>query len=311
MTGHKKEQQQTTGIVANGINHLVVFLLKGLALMPLGILYGFADVFYFLLKNLIRYRSEVITQNLKYAFPGKTDAEIIRLRNRFYRYFCDVFIESLKLYHMSENEMKKRVTFKGVDILNRYAEKGQSVIVLAYHHHNWEWGSYLQTRSKHRVLMVYNKMRNNKPMDDFLLHSREKWGGQAVQMGRAAKVVYELGKKKIPTLLWLVADQSALPNQGMWAHFFKREAAFFSGPEKIARKTNQAVFFQRVRRLSRGNYEYEFKLMVAEPQKARMNEVLLKYIQNMENAIKDEPEYYLWSHRRWKHKRPEHLQLLQ
>ena len=291
------------------MNHFVVFILKGFAWLPLPVLYVTADLFYFLLKNVIQYRSAVITDNLGNAFPEKTEKEIKNLKNRFYRYFCDVFFESLKLYHMSASQMKKRVTFKGVDELNRFAEKGKGVLVLAYHHQNWEWGSYLQTLSKHRVLMVYNKMRNNPPMDDFLLRAREQWGGQGVQMGRAAKVAFDLEKQKIPALLGLVADQSALPDQGIWTMFFNREAAFFPGPEKIARKTNQPVFFQRVRRVARGRYEYEFKLMVEEPAKASPYEILRLYVRNMEEVIREEPAYYLWSHRRWKYKRPADIPL--
>jgi len=310
MRAEKKQQLKSGPLFTNGMNHLVVFILKGCALLPFGVLYGFADFFYFLLKNVIHYRKVVVDENLRNAFPEKSEAEIRNLRNRFYRYFCDVFFESLKLYHMSENEMNKRVTFKGVEEMNRYAESGKGVLVLAYHHQNWEWGSFLQTQSKHRILMVYNKMRDNKPMDDFLLHSREKWGGQGVQMGRAAKVAFDLARKKIPALLWLVADQSALPELGMWALFFKREASFFSGPEKIARKLNQPVFFQRVRRPARGKYEYEFSLMIREPAKAAPNEILLSYIRNMEKAISDAPEYYLWSHKRWKHKRPSDIPLV-
>jgi len=311
MAAQKKQQQELNSVFTNWMNHFVVIILKGFAWLPLPVLYVIADLFYFLLKNVIRYRSAIITDNLGNAFPEKTETEIKNLRNRFYRYFCDVFFESLKLYHMSEKQMKKHVTFKGVDELNRFAEKGKGVLVLAYHHQNWEWGSYLQTQAKHRILMVYNKMRNNQPMDNFLLRAREQWGGQGVQMGRAAKVAFDLEKQKIPALLWLVADQSALPDQGIWTRFFNREAAFFPGPEKIARKTNQPVFFQRVRRVARGRYEYEFKLMVEEPATASPNEIVLSYVRNMEKAIREAPEYYLWSHKRWKHKRPEGIQLVQ
>lgn len=311
MTEQPNKRKDKTGIFANTINQLVVLVLKVLGKLPFSLLYILSDFLYFIIRYLIAYRSDVIKENIKRAFPDKSDTQIVQLRNRFYKYFCDVFIETMKLYQMSAKEMEQHVSFKGLDELNRFAENGKSVIVLAYHHQNWDWGSYLQTLATHKVLMVYNKMRRNKPMDDFLLHAREKWGGQAVQMGRAAKMAFDLEKKEIPTLLWLVADQSALPDQGMWALFFGHEAAFFSGPEKIARKYNQAVFFQRVRRISRGKYEYEFTLMIEEPLKANPGDILLKYIHNMEKAIKENPEYYLWSHKRWKHKRPGEYQLIQ
>ena len=306
----KKKKENNPGYFEHMANHAVVLVLKFFALLPLGFLYLLADFICFLLRNVVHYRSAVVIDNLKHAFPEKSDKEILAIRNKFYRYFADLFIESMKMYGMSEEALSKRVSFKGLDILNAYAQRGQSVIILAYHHHNWEWASIIQKFSKHRILMVYNKMRNNQPMDDFLLKSREKWGGVGVQMGRAAKAMFDFQKQKIPTFLWLAADQSALPDQGMWARFFNREAAFFAGPEKIARKTNQPVFIQRVRRLARGNYEYEFTLLCEEPAKAQPYHVLLSYIQKMEEVLKEDPEYYLWSHRRWKHKRPENLQLI-
>lgn len=309
MTTTNTRSQDSTSWLADALNKCVVLLLKGIALLPFGVLYSLSDLIFLLLKNMIRYRSAVIVENLQAAFPDKTDVEILQLRNRFYKHLADVFMESVKLHYMTPAQMQKRVRFVGVEEMNRFAQLGKGVIVLAYHHNNWEWGSYLQKLSEHRILMVYNKMRDNQPMDDFLLHSREKWGGRAVQMGRAAKVAFDEVKKGVPTLLWLVADQSALAELGSWAMFLNREAAFFTGPEKIARRTNQPVFFQKVRKVGRGKYEYEFSLMVEEPAKAAPNEILLTYIHKMEEAIREAPEYYLWSHRRWKHSRPEGVDL--
>ncbi len=311
MTAQKRQQDEPKNYFTHGMNSLVVFVLKGLALFPMNALYALADFTYFLLKNVIRYRNDVVMENLESAFPERSKAEIIGLRNRFYRYFSDVFFESLKLYRLSAAEMEKRVSFKGVEALNRYTENGKGVIILAFHHQNWEWSSYLQTRLKHPLLMVYNKMRDNEPMDEFLLKSREKWGGEGVQMGRAAKVIFEQANKNIPTVTGLIADQSALPEQGMWAMFLNREAAFFAGPEKIARKTNQPVFFQHVRRMSRGKYEYEYTLLVEEPVKTAPGEIMLAYVSNIEKAVREAPEYYLWSHKRWKHKRPDGIKLIQ
>lgn len=310
MTAHKKEQYATKSFFRHGINFFVVFILKGFAFLPLNVLYVLADFAYFLLKNVIRYRNDVVIENLESAFPERSEAEIIGLRNRFYRYFCDVFFESLKLYRMSVTDLEERISFKGVDALNRFTEHGKGVIILACHHQNWEWSSYLQTRLKHRLLMVYNKMRDNEPMDEFLLKSREKWGGEGVQMGRAAKVIFEQENKNIPTVTGLIADQSALPDQGIWTHFLNREAAFFAGPEKIARKTNQPVFFQRVTRLARGKYEYEYLLLIEEPAKTAPNEIMLSYVRTLEKTIREAPEYYLWSHKRWKHKRPDGIKLI-
>ncbi|WP_297088411.1 lysophospholipid acyltransferase family protein [uncultured Draconibacterium sp.] len=292
-------------------NQLVVLLLKAAARLPFAVLYGISDVLYLLLKTLIKYRSKVITENLRFAFPEKSEEEIRRLRNCFYRYFCDVTLESIKLYSLSVGELEKRLKFSGVEDLNKRAIQNNGAILLAFHYGNWEWSSALQLKLDCKLLMVYNKMRDNQYMDAFLLQSREKCGGEAVQMGRAAKVAFRYVAENIPVVLGLIADQSALESSQYWVRFLNREASFFSGPVKIAQKTNHPVFFQYAKRLGRGRYEYCYELIAEEPAKIESGEILLRYIEKMEEVIKNEPEYYLWSHKRWKHKRPEGTALIQ
>lgn len=311
MSKEKKQNRKSSGLFNHPGKWAVVLMLKAIAMLPFGCLYFLSDVFYILIKGVIKYRSGVITDNLKHAFPEKSEKEIFLLRNRFYRYFCDVSLESIKLYHLSRKQLEKRVIFSGTEELNDLAEKRNGAILLAFHYNNWEWASALQQELRCRLLMVYNKMRDNEAMDGFLQNAREKWGGEAVQMGRAAKVTFQYFRKQEPVVVGLIADQSALASSQMWAMFMNREAAFFPGPVKIARKTNQPVFFQHAIRLGRGKYEYKYTLLVEEPAKMDENEILLRYIEKMEEVIKTNPEYYLWSHKRWKHKRPEGTALIQ
>nr|WP_321358412.1 lysophospholipid acyltransferase family protein [uncultured Draconibacterium sp.] len=311
MSKNKIQNQKSSGLFRQPAKWAVVVLLKAIALLPFGCLYFLSDVLYLLLKGLFKYRNEVIADNLIHAFPEKSAREILQLRNKFYRYFCDVSLESIKLYRLSEKELKKRVKFSGTEELNDLAEKRNGAILLAFHYNNWEWSSALQQKLNCPLLMVYNKMRDNQPMDDFLQKAREKWGGEAVSMRRAAKVAFRYFAKKQPVVLGLIADQCALASSPLWAMFLNREAAFFQGPVTIARKTNQPVFFQEVVRLDRGKYEYRYSLLVEDPSKLNANEILLLYIEKMEEVIKSDPEYYLWSHKRWKHKRPEGTALIQ
>ncbi|HYQ57494.1 MAG TPA: lysophospholipid acyltransferase family protein [Draconibacterium sp.] len=304
MSNNKIQDQNSPGFFKYPIKWGVVVFLKTIALLPFGCLYFLSDVFNILIKSVIKYRSEVITDNLKHAFSDKSEDEIRILRNKFYRYFCDVSLESIKLYNLSEKQLAKRVKFTGTETLNEWADKRNGAILLAFHYNNWEWSSALQLKLNCRLLMVYNKMRDNIPMDDFLQNAREKWGGEAVQMGHAAKVTYKYFGEQKPAVVGLIADQSALASSQLWAMFLNREAAFFAGPVKIARKTNQPIFFQHAKRLGRGKYEYKYTLLVDEPAKMDDKEILLHYIEKMEEVIKSDPEYYLWSHKRWKHKRP-------
>ena len=311
MSKKKIQNPKSSGLFRDSGKWAVIVLLKAIARLPFGCLYFLSDVLYLIIKDLVKYRSEVITDNLIHAFPEKSASEILQLRNKFYRYFCDVSLESIKLYRLSEKELKKRVTFVGTETLNQLAEKRNGAILLAFHYNNWEWSGALQQQLNCKLLMVYNKMRDNEPMDDFLQKAREKWGGEAVKMGRAAKVTFRYFEQQKPVVLGLIADQSALASSPLWAVFMNREAAFFPGPVKIARKTNQPVFFQHAKRLGRGKYEYSYSLLVEEPAQTGEREILLRYIEKMEEVIKSNPEYYLWSHKRWKHKRPEGTALIQ
>lgn len=291
-------------------NGLAVILLKIIAYLPFCILYLLSDMFAFIIKNIVKYRSNVIVENLKYAFPEKSHDELTKLRDKFYCNLCDISLEAVKQYHISQKQIEKRMVFNGVDIVDDFVKRSNGAIILSFHYNNWEWTGALQQSTNHKLLMVYNKMRDNQTMDNFLLSAREKWGGEAVQMGRATKVLFQYKNEGVKTVLGLIADQSALANSQSWTTFLNREAAFFSGPEKIAKHTNFPVFFAHTKRIKRGYYECNLSLLNAEPQKTSGNEILQAYVEKMEEIIRNEPECYLWSHKRWKHKRPEGIDII-
>ena len=153
-------------------------------------------------------------------------------------------------------------------------------------------------------------MRDNIPLDNFLEYSRSKWGGEPVVMSSAARTAIQYAKNKKPAILWLAADQAALDDAQFWTMFLNREASFFSGPAKLAKRLNQPVFFQHVRKIERGKYELEMELLIKEPNRLTHEEILLTYVRKMEEVVRNQPEYYLWTHKRWKHVRPEHIPLI-
>ena len=290
-------------------NKILVALLKGISFLPFWIIYGLSDFMYIVLKGVVKYRKKVIVENLTHAFPNKTEQEIKQITNRFYRHFCDFSLETIKMYSMSEKQLDKRFSVRDMDKMNQIAEEGKSVITLGMHYSNWEWASSIQSKALHKILMVYNPVRGNQAMERFLLHSREKWGGESVQVHKSARVLFEYIKKGEPGALWLAADQTPPANSPFWALFLNREAPFFNGPEKLAKKTNQPVVFIYVRKIKRGYYEAIPSVLIEDPSKLESKEIMLRYIQKMEEVIHAEPEYYLWSHRRWKHTRPEGIEL--
>ncbi len=305
-----RDQRYHENKVKKIFNQFIVSILIGLSYMPFWILYRISDFFYLIIRFVVRYRFKVITENLKNAFPEKSEKEISNIRTRFYRHFCDVIFESVKMYSISEKQMYKHILFKGTDSLNECFTQGKSVIVLAPHYNNWEWCSSIQTKLNHLILMVYNPVRGNYAMEKFLLHSREKWGGKGIPVHQTARSIFSYNKKGQLTLAWLAADQTPPANSSFWTIFMNQETPFFSGPEKIAHSTNQPVFFQNVRKLKRGKYEAEYILLFEKPQEMEEKDILLAYIKKIEELIRDEPAFYLWSHRRWKHKRPEGIKLI-
>jgi KDO2-lipid IV(A) lauroyltransferase len=291
------------------INHILVGLLIAVSWLPFWILYRLSDVLYIIIRFVIKYRSKVITENLNYAFPEKTELEISQIRNKFYRHICDIIFESVKIYSMSDKEMEERLTIKGTDKANEFFDQGRSIVALAMHHNNWEWTSFVQSKLKHLILTIYNPVRGNNAMEKFLVHNRSKWGSKCIPVHKTARSVIEYNSKGILTGLWLAADQTPPATSKFWTVFMNRETPFFQGPEKIAASTNQPVFFQHTKKTGRGKYEIEYSVLFENPKEVEQKEILLAYVRKAEEIIRNEPEYYLWSHRRWKHKRPEGIEL--
>lgn len=291
------------------LNQTTVLFLKLISLLPFWAIYGISDFFYLIIRYVVGYRKKVILENLANSFPEKTQAERIKIMSKYYRHFCDFTLETVKMYNMSEKQMKKRLVINGLDEANALAKQGRSAIVLGMHYGNWEWGSSLQTLSKHKLLMVYNSIRGNAAMEKFILHSRGKWGGRSIPIYRSVRAIMEHMRKGEPALLWLAADQTPPPDSPFWTIFMHQETPFFSGPEKIAIKTNQPIIFFYVSKPGRGKYQANISILVDEPQKLKPNEILLLYSRKMEEIIRKDPAFYLWSHRRWKHVRPEGVDL--
>lgn len=304
-----KDRRFRENFLRKTLNQLTAGVLYLISLLPFRILFIVSDVLYFFIRNVFHYRERVVMENLKHAFPQKREKEIKQIATRFYRYLTDIMVEIIKLHTLSEKQINKRLRFEGLDLINDYYRKGESIIILAMHHNNWEWCSFMQTKISHFGLMIYNPVRGNQALEKFLNHSRERWGGKCIPVHQSARTAMEFHQKKIPTALWLGADQTPPATSKFWTVFLNREAPFFSGPEKIAIKTNQPVFFQHITKTGRGRYVANFIPLIEKPAEMGSREILLTYVRKMEEIIKKEPEHYLWSHRRWKHQRPDNIPL--
>jgi Kdo2-lipid IVA lauroyltransferase/acyltransferase len=300
-----------TEVTGNGSGFARVFrlfyisLLKGISRLPFPFLYGLADFLAFMLHRVVGYRRKVILTNLLLSFPEKNPKEIRTIIRRFYHYFADITLETLKGYTISRQSMEKRVTYKGIETMNTYAEQGRSILLFGMHFGNWEWSGLAQLQMKHQYQVIYNPMRNNPEFDILLQKIRERWGVKTVPVDKSAKIALGYQTGNVPNCVVLAEDQRPPFITQFWTTFMNQEACFNSGVEKIARKTNQPIFLHHCRRIKRGHYEISFTPLVENPAEVSEQEILLKYVRTIEKQIREAPEYYLWSHRRWKQKRPE------
>ena len=291
------------------MNQIVVAFLIGISHLPFWFIYGLSDFFYLILRFVIRYRKQVILQNLTLSFPEKTEKEIHAIAGKFYRHFCDMSLETIKLYSMSDRQVDKRIQFNNPEILKEYFNEGKSFIIFGMHYNNWEWSSAGQRKAEHQLLMIYNPIRGNQAFENYILHLRGKWGGRSIPVHKSARLAIEFTRMEKPTALWLAADQTPPATSQFWTIFLNQEAPFFSGPEKIAARSNQPVFFHHTRKIKRGRYEVDFIPLFEHPGEIEPKDILLGYIRKMEEIIKEKPEFYLWSQRRWKHTSPEGIPL--
>lgn len=286
-----------------------IFFLKLIAKLPFGIIYFLSDILFVVIFYLAGYRKKVVYQNLEKSFPDKTPAEQRKIARKFYHHFCDLTLETIKLNKMTKREMEKRMNFRNHEIISRFTNTGRSVTVLAMHYNNWEWGTFLKSFYKSPVLAVYKPL-HNLSFDKYMNANRAKFGAEMIKNNHVLKRILIAEKRQEPVITWLAADQTPPFFHTTWFRFLNQEAMFYPGPAFIAKRFNTPVIFQKIEKTKRGYYTSSLELLVENPAEMEENEIMKIYIRRMEEIIGENPEYYLWSHRRWKHKRPEEIELI-
>ena len=274
-----------------------------LAKTPEFILYRFADLVYFLLFYVVRYRKKVVLLNLRNSFPEKSEDEIKRIEKKFYQHLGDTFVENFALLKMSKERILKMVEFEETDIYNNLYAKNKNVLGITGHYCNWEVFLTLPKIVNHTVLGVYKPL-NNAFFDKQFYKMREKFGAIPITMNDTYKTVLRYYHEKKSIFVGLIADQRPLLiNKKHWTNFLNQDTAVYIGPEKIAKKINSAVVFTYLKKIKRGKYLVKNNLLFEDVSQCKENEILETYLNFLEDLILKEPEYYLWSHNRWKHKR--------
>ncbi|WP_347159827.1 lysophospholipid acyltransferase family protein [Pontibacter chitinilyticus] len=280
-------------------------LLKGLALLPLPVLYGLADVLYGLLYYITGYRRKVVAQNLQLAFPEKSEAEQQNIAKAFYKQFADVIVEILHLAAMSRNEMLRRLIFTNPKVAADYVATGTPVIILGSHVGNWEWClSAAAVNFNFPAEGVYKPL-NNPFFEAFMLHTRSRLGGRLIKMKDTLRDF--VAKRRLPRMVALLSDQTPLKHDiTFWTEFMHQETPFYTGAEKLSNRFGYPVLYMDVRRTRRGHYTLTFVQLADGRQQEENPEaypITEAFARALENTLHRAPADYLWTHRRWKHSR--------
>ncbi len=285
-----------------------IYFLKLIAHLPFPVIYLISDIMFILIYYIFRYRKSVVQTNLKNSFPGKTEKEIKNITRKFYKHLSDITLETIKTSKVSEQAIKKRIVIRNPEVINRFFENGQSVIGLTMHYNNWEWTCYMPFKLKHKLLAVYKPLHNT-GFDNFMNENRSRFGAETVSHLRLLRRIIKAKQNNEPVYIGLAGDQTPPEFHKLWMMFMNQETLFYPGPAALARRFGFPVIFQKTIKIKRGYYEISYEVLVENPEEYTDNEIMKIYIGKMEEIINRQPEFYLWSHRRWKHKRPADIPL--
>lgn len=272
------------------------------AFLPLGLLYPLSTFLSWCTGVVFCYRRKVVEQNLKNAFPDFNKSQLHSVLRKFYMHFTDTMVETYAMLAMRENRLRKRIHVKNPELLKHYFSQGKHVVAVGGHFGNWEWlGTALPLLSPYPVLAAYRPL-SNQHIDRIM---REIRGLHGTRLMPDTQIYRAIRSAKEPVLTYLIADQSPLPENARWMRFMNQETPVFMGPEKIARATNAVVVFLAMRRVHRGYYEVEVLPVTEEPSMEAELAITRKHLDLLEVEIKARPSAWLWSHKRWKHRKPE------
>lgn len=270
-----------------------------LSKLPFPVLYLVADLLYAVLYHVIGYRKKVVRENLRNSFPQKSIAELLTIEKKFYHHLSDMILEVIKMSDMSRDSIEKRFYLTNPEEIGRFLNNGQPVMLVTAHYGNWEWGSLALSAAFPLPFIIVYKPINNKDFENMMNQTRSRFGAVMVAMKQTLRKIVSYKSQTF----WAVflGDQTPVKSE---AHFFttflNQRTPVFLGIEKIARMTDSPVFFGQINKLRRGYYEATFHLITERPREMKEYEITEQHTQMLEKVITQRPEFWLWSHKRWK-----------
>jgi len=275
-----------------------------LSILPMRVLYLISDFFYVIIYHVFGYRKNVIYNNLKLAFPEKSDKELKLIRKKFYSHFVDIFVEMIKSFTISEKQLRKRYTFKNIEVIHKLEDQGKSIMIMGSHYANWEW-IFILNRSLSRDSQgyaVYNKL-ENKYFEDKIKKSRGRFGTNLVITVEIIEKIKENRKHNIQSIYGLLSDQSPMMIKARYfSEFMGIKVPIQTGAEFLAKENDLPVVMLITKKIKRGYFETEFKLLAENPKDFKDYQITDLFTRELEKQIRAKPEHYFWSHKRFKHR---------
>lgn len=272
-----------------------------ISILPHRLFYGFSDFVFFLVYRVIGYRRKVVQDNLNLVFPEKSEKEIQRIEKEFFRHMCDMFLETVKTMNLSKEQVQKKYDVRNIEVLKEL-EKERSILIVCSHYANWEWNVSINNYVKSKGYAVYQKI-GNVYFDKFIKKVRARWNTTLITQQQTVKTVVRNKRDGVIGIFGMVSDQSPQAHRAQyWADFMGIKVPIFNGAETMARKLDLAVVFLKVSKVKRGYYKAEFIPIAESGKQTKENEITDTFLRLTEQQIRERPEHYLWTHKRWKHR---------
>lgn len=281
---------------------ILYYLVYAFSLLPLWILYGISDFIYLIAYHIVKYRRPLVFKNMSDAFPEKTEDEIHAIERRFYHWFCDYLVETVKLFSISKQQLKRRMVFKGTDIVDSIVKDRQSCAVYLGHYCNWEWITSLPlwVTPEAQCGQIYHALENSKS-DQIILKLRQRMGAVCIPMAETLRRIIKYKQEGRQVVIGYISDQVPFWNNiHHWIDFLNHDTPVLTGTERLAKQAGHAVLYLDVTRPKRGYYVAEFKLITREPKQMEDYTITDEYFRLLEASIHRAPEFWLWTHNRWK-----------
>jgi len=272
------------------------------SILPFRLLYFVSDILYVFIYKIFGYRKAIVKENLSLIFPGKTEEEKRIITKKFYHHLCDMMVEAIKSITISEKTMKKHFVFTNIDLINKLEAQDRSIILMCSHYGSWEWIFIMQAYCTHQGYAVYKPL-ENKYFDRLFKNVRAKYNSHLISTKETIPTLLDAARKGQKTISGFVSDQSPKRYKAdYWQDFMGIKVPVHTGAEAIATKLDMAVVFFGVERIKRGYYQCTFKTITEQPKTLEKHVITDTFLKLAEQQIHEAPQYYLWTHKRWKHR---------